>query len=83
MADEFLNPDGLKKRQLLIEHILRLLGMAENEDPAQDRSSPEFTSRSYRCRSLSAQSVTPTRVRCDERGITFTYGQVTWIGIQI
>ncbi len=90
MAEEFLNPDGLEKRQQLIEHILRLLGMSERPSSSGAKKKRGSQRRGVGepkletpCRPISAQSLRPTRIRCEENGLSFTYGQVTWIGIPI
>ncbi|MEM7260844.1 MAG: hypothetical protein AAF488_02570 [Planctomycetota bacterium] len=99
MAEEFLNPDGNRKRQQLIEHILRLLSSFDDEVVESDESpTPRFAadpSRStvgntrsldgtgYELRPVSTHDVRLTRARSDERGISFAYCEVTWIGIQV
>jgi len=91
MTEEFLNPDGLRKRQQLIEHILRLLGMSErggSEVLGAAATSVDLDrfcepQREVPCRPISTQSLQPMRVRCDESGISFAGGQVTWIGIPV
>lgn len=98
MAEEFLNPDGNRKRQQLIEHILRLLSSFDDDVEADESPTPRFAAdptrssvgnarsldgTGYELRPVSTHAIRLTRARSDERGISFAYCEVTWIGIQV